>query len=63
MENTITKVRKQVPVPCSEKSKPPPWSDCQALQYKCTECRHKEEKENDVINQIKNKHKAIESLA
>jgi hypothetical protein len=55
MENAIAIVTKQVPVPCSEKSKPPPCSDCQALQYKCTESRHQGEKENDVINQIKNK--------
>ena len=53
MENAITKVIKQVPVPCSEKSKPPPCLDCQALQYKCTECRHQGEKENDFINKIK----------
>ena len=51
------KVTKQVPVPCSEKSKPPPGKDCLALQYKCTECRHQGEKENDVVNQINNKHK------
>ena len=59
MENAIAKVTNQVPVHCSEKSKPPPCSDCQALQSKCTECRHQGEKENYVINQIKNKHKAI----
>ena len=59
MENAITKVTKQVPVPCSGKSKPPPCSDFQTLQYKCTECRHQGEKENEVINKIKNKHKAI----
>ena len=63
MENPITKVTKQVPVPCttscSEKSKSPPCSDCQALQYKFTEYRHQGEKENDVINQLKNKHKAV----
>ena len=61
MENATAKVAKQVPVPCSKKSKQPPCSDCQALQYKCTECRQQGEKENDVINQIKNKikYKAI----
>ena len=53
MENAAAKVTKKVPVPCSEKYKPPQCSDCQALQYKCTECRHQGEKENDVINQIK----------
>ena len=53
------KSNKIVPVPCSEKSKPPPCSDCQALQYRCSECRHQGEKENDIINQIKNKYKAI----
>ena len=61
MKNAIPKVTKQVPVPCSEKSKPSPCSDCQALQYKCNECRHQGEKENDIINQIKNKHKATGS--
>ena len=55
MENATAKVTKQVPVPCSEKSKLSPCLDYQALQYKCTECRHREKKENDVINQIKNK--------
>ena len=50
MENATAKVTKQVPVPCSEKSKPPPCLDCQALQYNCTECRHQVEKENDVKN-------------
>ena len=55
MENETAKVTKQVPVPCSEKSKPPPHLDCQALQYKCNECRHQGEKVNDVINQIKKK--------
>ena len=59
MENAIAKGTKQVPVPCSEKSKPPPCSDIQALHHKCTECRHQGENENDVINQIKDKHKAI----
>ena len=63
MEHATAEVTKQVSVFCSEKSKPPQCSDCQALQYKCTECRHQGEKENDVINQIKNKHKAIYSLA
>ena len=59
MENATAKVTKQVPVPCSEKSKPPPCSDYQALQYKCTACCQGE-KENDVVNQIKkNTHKAI----
>ena len=58
MENA-TANSKQVPVPCSENSKPPPCSDWQALQYKFNECHHQEEKENDVINQIKNNHKAI----
>ena len=59
MENAIAKVTKQVLVPCSENSKPPPCSDCQALQYKCTKCRQQGEKNNDIINQIKNKHKTI----
>ena len=59
MKNSTAKVIKQVPVPCSDKSKPPPCSDCQALQHQFTECPHKGEKENDVINQIKNKHKVI----
>ena len=59
MENAIIKVTNQVPVPCSEKSKPPPCSDCKDLQYKCTECCHQGEKKNDVINKIKNKHEAI----
>ena len=59
MENATAKVTKQVPVPCSEKSKPLPCPDCQALQYKCNECHLQGEKENNVINQIKNKHKAI----
>ena len=53
MENSTAKVTKQVPVPCSEKSITPPCSDCQALQYKCTECCHQGEKGNDFINQIK----------
>ena len=60
MENAIAIVTKQVPVPCSEKSKPPPCSDCRALKYKCTKSCHKREK--DVLNPIKNKHKAILSL-
>ena len=59
MENATAKVTKQVPVPCSEKSTPPPSSDCQVLQYKCIEYCYQGEKENDIINQIKNKHKAI----
>ena len=59
MESAISKVTKQVPVTCSKKSKPPPCSDCQALQYKCTECSHQGEKEDNVINHIKNKYKAI----
>ena len=59
MENATSKVIKQVPVPCSEKSKPPPCLDCQALQYKCNECCHQGDKENYVINQIKNHHKGI----
>ena len=63
MENATAKVTKWVPVPCSEKSKPQQFSDFQALQYKCTECCHQGENENDVINQIKNKQKTIESLA
>ena len=63
MENGTSKVTKQVPVPCSEKPKPLPCSDCLALQYNCTECRHQGEKENDVINQSQNKYKAISSLA
>ena len=53
MENATAEVTKQVPVPCSKKSKPPPCSDCQALQYKCTECPKQGENENDVTNQIK----------
>ena len=63
MENRTSKVTKLVPVPCSEKPKPPPSSDCLALQYGCTECCHQGEKENDVINRIQNKHKAISSPA
>ena len=60
MENATSKVTKQVPVPCSEKSKPPPYSDCQALQYKCNECRHQGEKKNDVRNKIiKKNHRSI----
>ena len=59
MENATAKVKKKVSVFCSEKSKPLPCSDCKALQYKCTECRHQGEKDNDVINKIKNKHEAI----
>ena len=59
LENATAKVTKQVPVPCIEKSKPPPCSDCQALQYKCSECCHQGGKENDVINQIKNNYQAI----
>ena len=59
MENATAKVTKQVSVFCSEESKPSPCSNCQALQNKCTECRHQGEKENDVINQIKNKHQPI----
>ena len=35
-ENATAKVTKPVPVPCSEKSKPPLCSVPQALQYKCT---------------------------
>ena len=61
MEKVTAKATKRVPVPCSEKSKPPPFSDCQVLQYKCTECCHQGEKENNVMNQMKEekKHKAI----
>ena len=50
MENATAKVTKQTLVFCSEKSKPQPCSDCQALQYKCTECRYQGEKENDFTN-------------
>ena len=44
-----------VPVPCIEKSKPPPCSDCQALQYKCTEWREGEQcyKSNKTKENIK----------
>ena len=59
MENTTAKVTKQVPFPCSEKSKSALCLEWQALQYKCNNCCHQGEKENDVINQIKNNHKAI----
>ena len=59
MESATAKLAKQVPVPCSEKCKPSPCSDCQALPYKFTECRHQGDKKDDVIDQIKNKHKAI----
>ena len=55
MENATAKETKQVPVPCSEKSKTPPCSDCQALQYKGTECCYQGEKENDVIIKFKKK--------
>ena len=44
MVNATAKVTKQVPVPYSEKSKPLLCSDCQALQYKCTEWCHQGER-------------------
>ena len=53
MENATAKVTTQVSVPCKEKSIPPPCLDCQSLQYKCTECPHQGEKENDVMNKKK----------
>ena len=59
IESAISKVTTQVPVLCSKKSKPPSSSDCQALQYKCTECSLQGEKEDNVINHIKNKYRAI----
>ena len=49
MANATAEVTKQVPVPCCEKLKPSPCSDCQALQYTYTESCHQGEKENDVI--------------
>ena len=59
MESATEKLTKQVPVSYSLKSKPQQWLDCQALPYKCTECSHQGEKKYDVIDHIKNKHKAI----
>ena len=53
MENATAKVTKPVPAPRSEKSKPPPCSVPQALQYKCTECSHQGEKEDEVVKHIK----------
>ena len=59
MESATAKVTKPIPVPFSENSKPRSCSVPQALQYKCTECSHQGEKEDDVIKHIINKQRAI----